>query len=668
MIQSIYASVSNADVVPCGKKGKPVSSEPVYLLKNKYLGEYRTELEKAKVRKNLGIADNVVLEWGNITGFIEDNADLKEAFSYKLPEHLKDIIKEDFTTVKGALNWAIEYISTFVTDTESIAWLREQVGNIQININQIEESLDQDKNNIQSLQESVEEINRAISKLDEDLSSINVNESILTWIKNASSNSIQLTDNSKLEVKIADLENNALQVDEQGLFVQDLSEDVSTAKGDIENLQSNVQTLLDNYVSKEDLGGNNFNFVNQEEYDEHVQQANDKFSEIDAELNRTVKTGEDGHVDTLYVNKLSNQDGNIKIDKSLEVQSGVPLDIRTVVKSVEDLYNLSPKTSYAGMAVANIGDGNIYMLIDPTRITEKGGWKASYESLQIVTCTQEDYDAMAANTKDDYTPEQEGLPFLYRDTYYYIYEEEKNSQYYVTAKQIEDWLKAKASAAEVETLKSAVKDNSDKNSALEDQITSIINDYSTTEQVAETYATKKELLSTDQKFDDYYTQKHIDETFVTKESLRGDLEGEDDFVFVTQNQYNTDKETKAEADAISITTQSLIIKKEEVENTVTVVDEDLSVNNKPLAYREEVPKIQLVETKAEYEEMEKDPDTYYYVCDDETVGYLTNMSASDQFFTKVQVNTLIAQAKQDLIDNYIVPLQLEIAALKGQTL
>jgi hypothetical protein len=36
-----------------------------------------------------------------------------------------------------------------------------------------------------------------------------------------------------------------------------------------------------------------------------------------------------------------------------------------------------------------------------------------------------------------------------------------------------------------------------------------------------------------------------------------------------------------------------------------------------------------VETKAEYEEMEKDPDTYYYVCDDETVGYLTNVSASD---------------------------------------
>jgi hypothetical protein len=44
--------------------------------------------------------------------------------AYKLPEHLKDVIKEDFSTVKGALEWAIEYLSTFVMDTESIAWLK----------------------------------------------------------------------------------------------------------------------------------------------------------------------------------------------------------------------------------------------------------------------------------------------------------------------------------------------------------------------------------------------------------------------------------------------------------------------------------------------------------------------------------------------------------------
>jgi hypothetical protein len=34
---------------------------------------------------------------------------------------------------------------------------------------------------------------------------------------------------------------------------------------------------------------------------------------------------------------------------------------------------------------------------------------------------------MAENTKEDYSPKVEGEPFLYRDTYYYIYENEESS-------------------------------------------------------------------------------------------------------------------------------------------------------------------------------------------------------------------------------------------------
>jgi hypothetical protein len=130
------------------------------------------------------------------------------------------------------------------------------------------------------------------------------------------------------------------------------------------------------------------------------------------------------------------------------------LDIRTVVGTTEDLYKIDPKVAYKGMAVANASNGYIYILMDPTRISEKSGWKASYESIQIITCTQEEYETMAANTNDDYTYKEEGKPFLYEDTYYYIYENEEKSQYYVTSKQIEEWLKAKASAADVTSLSS----------------------------------------------------------------------------------------------------------------------------------------------------------------------------------------------------------------------
>jgi len=76
MIQSIYTSVNNADLVPCGKKGTTIKSEPIPLLRNNFLSEYRTELEKAKVRKNLGIADEASLIWGNIDGTIEEQKDL----------------------------------------------------------------------------------------------------------------------------------------------------------------------------------------------------------------------------------------------------------------------------------------------------------------------------------------------------------------------------------------------------------------------------------------------------------------------------------------------------------------------------------------------------------------------------------------------------------------
>lgn len=367
--------------------------------------------------------------------------------------------------------------------------------------------------------------------------------------------------------------------------------------------------------------------------------------------------------------------GDVIINAALTVNTPKPLDTRTVVEDLNALYDISENTAYQGMTVANINDGNLYMLIDKNKIHEKSGWKASYESIQIITCTQAEYDTWASNTTEDYKPIDESLTYLRKDVYYYIYEDEDNSQYYVTKKQIEDWLSAKAAAGDLKSLSAAFDTHVDNYETTIEQLSTsvenILTNYSTSEQIAEIYATKDSLQSTDSKFENYYTSEEINKTleeYVTKESLRGGLEGEDDFVFVTQTQYNTDKEAEAKANAVSITTQSLIIKKEEVENTVTVTNDDLSVNNKPLAYREEVPKIQLVETKAEYEEMEKDPDTYYYVCDDETVGYLTNVSASDQFFTKVQVNTLIAQAKQDLIDNYIVPLQQEIAALKGQTL
>lgn len=673
MIQSIYTSVSNADIVPCGKKGQKVSSEPIPLLRNNYLGEYRTELEKAKVRKNLGIADEQSLLWGNIEGHIEEQKDVID-YIKTMQEYTTDL-NGSVTNVKEALDYVLEFVTTFKGEEEAIKDILENISTIHSNLTDLQNNLTTNSTNIGDLQskysqveQDIADINKQIEKLNQDLIDINVDDKIQAWVTAKINSSSTLVLGDSLEVKISETEKNALSND-NGLFVQDLSEEVSEATQNIGELQTGVQNILNTYVTKDQLGGDgDYSFVKQEVFDTHTQQANTQFGELRDELSKTVKTGEDGHVDTLYVNKLSNQEGNIKIDKPLEVQAGVPLDIRTIVRTTEGLYKIDPKVAYEGMAVANASNGYIYILMDPTRITEKSGWKASYESIQIITCTQEEYEAMAANTNDDYTYKEEGKPFLYEDTYYYIYENEEKSQYYVTAKQIEEWLKAKASAADVAGLSSKFSEHIKNYESTVEQLDTLSQDiadnYNTAEQIAEVYATKEALQDTDSKFENYSTSEEITKTledYVTKDSLRGGLEGEDDFVFVTQNQYNADKEANLE----KITTTQLVLTQDEIENAISVLDFDLSVNNKPLAYREEVPKIQLVETKAEFEEMEKDPDTYYYVCDDETIGYLTNITAGEQFYTKLQVNNLIAQATQKLIDEYIVPLQQEIAALKG---
>jgi hypothetical protein len=47
------------------------------------------------------------------------------------------------------------------------------------------------------------------------------------------------------------------------------------------------------------------------------------------------------------------------------------------------------------MTVANASNGNTYMLIDKANIDNSKGWKASYEAIQIITCTQDEYDELA---------------------------------------------------------------------------------------------------------------------------------------------------------------------------------------------------------------------------------------------------------------------------------
>ena len=69
MLNHTYTSVKNANLVDCGKK-QHITSQPTTLLKDNFLGEFRTELDKKKVLANLGIATSLSLEWEYIKGDI----------------------------------------------------------------------------------------------------------------------------------------------------------------------------------------------------------------------------------------------------------------------------------------------------------------------------------------------------------------------------------------------------------------------------------------------------------------------------------------------------------------------------------------------------------------------------------------------------------------------
>lgn len=707
MIQSIYTSVSNADIVPSCNKGQKISSEPIPLLRNNYLGEYRTELEKAKVRKNLGIADNTVIEWGNITGYIEDNPDLREALSYKLPEHLEDIIKEEFSSVKGALSWAIEYLSTFVMDTESIAWLKEETANIRqsilekeeqiyTQINSLSGNIQNNINNIVNIQNSIQSINENITKLNESLLSINVDANILNWIKNASSNSIELINDSKLEVKISEVENNAILVNEQGLFVQDLSEDVSTTKGNIENLQNDVQTLLDNYVSKEDLGGNNFNFVNQEEYNQHVQQASDKFSKIDTELSKTVKTGENGHVNTLFVNTISkdNNEENIIITDSFEVDSNIPLDIRFVRETLEDLYSLPVTVCYPGMGVIVNTLSSLYILRNPAKgvefnqeyIKNPNSWKCP-EDLVTIALSRQEYENL-----------EKVNPYVF----YYIYEDEITrtwepkreeylteeefqkewqkwvdslktlSQQYMSASwgvDIENKLGKKASSQAVslilaelelikgngnnpslESLNNSVQELQAKDETFKERLDEILIKHEDIEQ-GRLVSAEKEINKVKKDLSNYVTKDYIQDS-------------SNKFIFVKDEDYQNDQEELKESLSNQVITKEIVTDSLVLQETpITIKEERLNVNSKVIAEISDLPILEIL-TQTDYNEKEKsgeiNEDTYYYTYDGD-IRLVTNTDLiKESEKLQRQINVLFQGGTSDDIEGTLSTIFLPI--------
>ena len=365
--------------------------------------------------------------------------------------------------------------------------------------------------------------------------------------------------------------------------------------------------------------------------------------------------------------------GDSILNASFTVQVPKPLDNRTVVNNITELYSIPSTYAYPGMTVANIDNGNIYMLVDKSKINQKAGWKASYESIQIITCSYKEYKEWEQNTNELFQPINDTKEYLHQDTYYYIYEEslplEDINQEYVKRS---DWQELLNQVATKASNNSVI--------AINQTLAQIINDYATKQFVIDSYAP----LSM---FDLNNAESFITTNFFTKEEALGkfvkfsDLSGgedigEDDFIFVTASKYQADQKAleqykqgiadelanclkvgdAGELDSITIGQ----IKSKKINDKQLVIDitpQGMSIEGNLIAKLSDVPN-HITITKEEYDTLvengQVNPDAYYLIVGDDDT-YVLQSELHSSYYTKTEVKSYIAgrtYSKQE-VDNII---------------
>ena len=679
MLNHTYTSVNNANLVDCGKK-QHISSQPSPLLKDNFLGEFRTELDKKKVLANLGIAADLVLEWENIKGDIGKN----EAFIKELDARTKYISALD--GLSKTLAEGIAYLETIVGGEQSAE--AEQDRRLQA-LESAKQSIETEISNIKNylsgtIDVSIASLQTSVQAIDDQLANIN---SLIT-VSKKEGNALEL-----------------LEGETSGLYVPDLSGRLQTTEESVSGLQESVSTIqgsLDTFVTKEQLGGDGeFDFVDQSDFSSFSTTVDQRLGDFEKELEKTVKTGEDGYVKNLFVDQISNNKENtdIIITDSFEMSSAKPLDVRSVVADVSDLKNLDPNVCYAGMSVIAVNQSSIYILKAPaegSKITSEylknsDNWKCP-EDLVTQAITKEKYEALVNSGQAD------------SKVFYYVYEEEIPltaepkreageseeafrirwdawvaslkvlSQEYMSASwgvDIETKLGQKASAEDLNVVNSNVKQLQDEISDLKggDSGNSLVSLGKSIEAIQEATVDIEtrlnQLVTTSEEGTEsgrivaieteVNTVKTSLNDYVTKSDLQDNTQ---EFIFVKTSTYQEDKETftnqLAESvatkivDAESINTESLSLNDANIQ-----VDADhLTINDKPIALSEDLMQIEIIDQDT-YNKREQDgtlSDKIYYYTYDGTVSLVTNTDLQRVKDDLSDLQTLVAQLQKSIAE------------------
>ena len=681
MLSPTYTSVKNANLVDCGKK-QHIPGQPLPLLRDKFLGEYRTELDKKKVLANLGIATDLSLEWEYIKGDIGRS----EALMNELDSRTKYISKID--GFQKTLIQGIEYLETIVGSEEDV----EDAQNKRLTeLETLTTSLNGDLTKLKTYLEETIEVN--IEALTTNLNTItqkvnNITE--LIKVSTKAGNALILVSEDQLE-----------EGETPGLYVPDLSEDLNTASENISKLQSGVEEInksLKTFVTKEELGGGDFNFVKQDVFDKHTEDVQKTIETIETELDNTVKTGEDGHVNTLYVNTISkdNDEGNIVITDSFEVESDIPLDIRFVRETLEDLYALPVKVCYPGMGVIVNALSSLYILRRPAKgvvfnqeyIADPNNWKCP-EDLVTVAMTRQEYEGLK---------EEEINP----NVFYYIYEEEITrtqepkreeyetdeqfqkewqkwidslktlSQEYMSAAwgvDIENKLGKKASSQSVTLLKKEIENikGNGNNPSLE-SLNKSIQELQTKDEAFK--ARVDEILI---KADEVEQGRLVDvenevtkvkdslSDYITKDYIQDES---NNFIFVKNSQYQQDKVELKDSLATKIETKEVVTDSFKLqEKILQIKDDKLQLEESVIASVDDIPVMEII-PQTEYDRRleagEVKNHIYYYTYDNDIRLVTSEDLAKESNKLQKQINVLFQGGTAEDIENTLGTIFLPI--------
>lgn len=704
MITNCYTSIESGKQVAC-KNTQHYIPEEIYLLKKNFLGEFRTSLEKAKVRANLGIADSETLLWGNIQGDISNQTDIATyintllAFDFNAEKDFDP--GNDFENVKNVRQAAItclQYLSKFKGEGEEIEATNVRINALIKNLYGVE-SLDDIEGSDQGVINKLNTDFKALQQsLGETTTKVNTIEGQITSIIqdiDSINNSLQEINNL---IKISKKEGNALQMEEDGLFVRDLSPSIQSNAEGITTLQGKVSTLEENskdYLTRDDFGSDDLNFISGEQ--------------LDAKLSGYIKTGSDAVVNsitatTTTTDKIQSNSDSISVNKPLSYDFSGPNGSVLSVKSQVDLLSINPKKAWKGMPVIVENDAIMYIFTkEPTEetINNISNWKSA-DSLSIEVVTYDEYrqkksegtlnpgvyyyiiedevDLKEIPSINKYMDEngyvsaenlkayQDAVDIWYADAY-------KLHRQYMSALwgvEMEKKLNNKVNQTDYNYLKTVVDEikNSSPDPAkiqeLENKIIEILGDSSDESKVGRLVKVEnnvekiiKDLYATNP---DGTVLEGVDPKFVTWEALgsEGGPLGEGESLFVKTTTYNTEKQTflkkdqQASLPSIKSSDTDFYIEENASDNkliTIKKSGEVLNSENKQLGFDEDIPYIVYCDNMKDYQEKVKQPITdnpnnkeVFFVIKDLEPG--SNDQADNCYMTLAQFKQFAVTKKQ----------------------